>query len=82
MMENLGPEARIRDTVGGIARAVERLPKVVNDMEEGAALLSEGRIRLHPETVEALRQGNGTGGLVLWLALAALAGALAAFAFA
>ena len=82
MMETLGPEARIRDTVDGLAQAAVRLPKVVNDMEEGAALLSEGRIRLHPETVEALRRGNGTGGLVLWLTLAALAGALAAIAFA
>jgi ubiquinone biosynthesis protein len=82
MMENLGPEARIRDTVGGIARAVERLPKVVNDMEESAALLSEGRIRLHPDTVEALKQGNGSGRPVLWLALAVLAGTVAVIALA
>ena len=84
MTENLGPEALIRDTVDGIARAIDRLPKVVNNMEEGAALLSEGRIRLHPETVEALRQSGGTGpGIpVLWLVLAVLAGAVAVIALA
>ncbi len=84
MTENLGPEARIRDTVNGIARAVDRLPKVVNDMEESAALLSEGRIRLHPETLKALRQGDetGLGRPVLWLALAVLAGTVAVIALA
>ncbi|MBC8340012.1 MAG: 2-polyprenylphenol 6-hydroxylase, partial [Alphaproteobacteria bacterium] len=82
MMETLGPEARIRDAVDGIARAVDRLPKVVSDMEEGAALLSQGRIRLHPESVEALRgQGGGErAGTAFWLALAVLAGAVLAIA--
>lgn len=82
MMDNLGPEARIRDAVGGIARAAVRLPKVVDDMERSAAVLSQGHIRLHPETLKALRGNSGTGGLVLWLALAALAGALAVIVLA
>jgi len=81
MMENLGPEARIRDAVEGIAQAAVRLPKVVGDMEDSAAMLSQGRIRLHPETVAALKRGNAAGGSVFWLALAALAGAVAVIAF-
>lgn len=75
MIENLGPEARIRDTMTGLAEAVDRLPKVFNDIEEGATMLSEGRVKLHPETIAAMKQGNGAGrGLpVLWLTVALMA---------
>jgi len=84
MMENLGPEARLRDAVGGIADAVDRLPRMLNGLEESTAMLSQGRIKLHPETVEALRRdnGNGRGVPVLWLAATALIAAIAVIAFA
>ena len=64
MTENLGPEALIRDTVDGIARAIDRLPKVVNDMEEGARPavgrpypVAPGN-RRGPETERRNRSGN------------------------
>ncbi|MFQ5765177.1 MAG: AarF/UbiB family protein, partial [Rhodospirillales bacterium] len=73
--ENLGPEARLRDTVDGLADAVDRLPRMLDDIEASAAMLSGGRLRLHPETVAALRRENGAGrGIhVVWLVIAALA---------
>ena len=74
MKENLGPEARIRDTVSSIAEAVDRLPRMLDDIEESAAMLSSGRLRLHPETVNALKQKSGPnrGLSTVWLAVAVL----------
>ena len=83
MIENLGPEAQIRDTIGNIANVVDRIPRVFNDIEKGATILSEGRVKLHPETVAALKQGNGTRGgrPVLWLTVATVAVLAAIFKF-
>ena len=84
MRENLGPEARFLDAVGSIADAVDRLPRILNDIEESTALLSEGRIKLHPETVAALKRDNGydRGHTAMWLAAAALVTVLAFVTFA
>ncbi|MEE9316719.1 MAG: 2-polyprenylphenol 6-hydroxylase [Rhodospirillales bacterium] len=78
MAESLGPEALIRETVGSIADAVDRLPRMLNDIKESAAMLSGGRLRLHPETVAALRRESGSSwGLgTLWLAVVALVAVL------
>jgi len=72
MIANLGPEARIRDGIGNITDAVERIPKILNNIQESAAMLSQGQIKLHPETVAALKQGGGNGRSVLWLTVAAM----------
>ena len=79
MLKNFNPEVYVRETVDGLARAAVRLPKVINDMEVGAALLSKGHIRLHPETIEALKQSKGSRikKVVLCLTLASLLGTLA-----
>jgi len=84
MRGNLGPEARLLDAVGTIADAVDRLPRMLNDIEESTAMLSQGRIRLHPETIDALKRNNGTGAgvPVVWLAAAALIAAAAVMTFA
>ena len=84
MRENLGPEARFLDAVGSIADAVDHLPRILNDIEESTAMLSEGRIRLHPETVAALKRDNGhdRGHTAMWLAAAALVTVLAFVTFA
>ena len=55
MMQTLGPEARVIDTVTDFADALRRVPALLENLEKGAAELAEGRIRLHPDTVRALR---------------------------
>ena len=58
MARNLGPEAQLREAVSGLATAVGRLPRLLDGAEKGVAALLDGRIRLHPETIDALRQGG------------------------
>jgi ubiquinone biosynthesis protein len=55
MMEQLGPEARLRETVDTLAGAFERLPAILDRVEQSSALIAGGRVKLHPETVAALK---------------------------
>ena len=75
MRENLGPEAKIMDTMQGLALAAERLPHVMEDLEIGARRLAEGRLTLDPETVRLLRDGEDTPKtpVILWIVVAILA---------
>jgi ubiquinone biosynthesis protein len=57
-LKTLSPETRILEVVNGIAKAAVRLPKVINDIEEGAALLSKGLIQLHPETIKEIKKSD------------------------
>jgi ubiquinone biosynthesis protein len=78
MREHLGPEARLRDAAADVVAAVQRLPQVLAGIEKNVAMLAEGGVRLHPDTVALLRGGNRHRGvrplwLVFLLALAVLA---------
>ena len=55
MGEALGAEVVLRETVGGMAAAIGRLPRLMDRMETGANMLVEGKVRLHPETIYSLR---------------------------
>lgn len=61
VMQNLGPEARLRDAAQGLVDAAERLPRLLDGIEAGSSLLAEGRVRLDPETVRELRGGERRG---------------------
>ncbi|MDA0997916.1 MAG: 2-polyprenylphenol 6-hydroxylase [Proteobacteria bacterium] len=61
MVENLGAEAKIKDAVETLRAAVERLPGVLGGIEQSSRLLAEGRIKLHPDTISALRNGGQPG---------------------
>jgi ubiquinone biosynthesis protein len=79
MAERLGPEARLKETVDSLAGALERLPKILDRVEESSALIAEGRVKLHPETVSALAgDWSMRGGAVPIWAWALLALALVA----
>lgn len=54
MVDNLGPQARIRDTVVNLTDAIERLPRILDGLEQGAQMMSDGHIKLHPNTIRAL----------------------------
>lgn len=75
MLENRGPEARIRDFAGELGRIGERLPTMLADLEKVVAMAADGGLKLHPETLAAFsRSHRGRNHIwALWVAVAALA---------
>ena len=79
MVENRGPEARVRRAGRDLAAALERLPGLLDNLDTVAGDLAAGGLRLHPESAQALRGGSGRmAQWALWLAIAALTLGLAA----
>jgi ubiquinone biosynthesis protein len=60
MYDNLGPEAKVRDAIQNLQQALERLPEMVESVEQGSRMLAQGNFKLHPDTIRALR-GEDTG---------------------
>ncbi len=58
MRANRGPEARLRDAAETALLQVERLPALLDRLDHASRMIDEGGIRLHPDTVEALRAGE------------------------
>lgn len=54
MIANLGPQARVRATLQDATGILERLPRLIAAAEQAAALIADGGLRLHPETLKAL----------------------------
>ena len=80
MIENRGPEARLKQAAKEISTGLERLPTLLRHAEHALTGLAEGGLKLHPDTVRSLRgEGVGTpkGTLVAWLIAGALAAILA-----
>ncbi|HEY5048683.1 MAG TPA: 2-polyprenylphenol 6-hydroxylase [Rhizomicrobium sp.] len=53
MIENLGPEARLRDAAEGVSalgRLARDLPQTLRNAEIVSTMLAEGGLRLHPDT--------------------------------
>jgi len=73
MIANFGPEARLRETVTDIAGTIERLPRMLDGIEQSSARIASGHIRLHPDTIRALQEGGIRRGLpVAWVVVTAL----------
>jgi ubiquinone biosynthesis protein len=66
MRAHLGPQARLRETVSNAVTVMERLPRLMTDLDRTVTLLAEGGLRLHPETVARIT-GEGRSGLPGWL---------------
>ena len=81
MVDNLGPEARIRESMTDSLALVQRLPKLVADAETAVAAIARGGVRLHPETVAALADARARRGAspLMWAAIAGLILAFVAF---
>jgi ubiquinone biosynthesis protein len=77
MLENLGPAARARETMGGFLETVEGLPRLVRNVETVAETLRRGGLRLHPDSVRAIEQARGRRGIfpswLPWVLVVALA---------
>ena len=84
MRENRGPEARLRDAVEDAAFVFARLPRLVAETERMLGRLGEGGMRLHPETVTAMRRGDGRDARrhLLWAVLLLAVGAAVGAAIA
>jgi ubiquinone biosynthesis protein len=75
MMDNLGPEAKVRDVIQSLTDAIERLPTMISDVEKTSRMISDGKIQLHPDTIRALRGEDQNGrnqSQVLWFGAFAL----------
>ena len=69
VIENRGPQARLRDSAEEAAHSLSRLPETLRDVRKAAHNLAEGAVRLHPESIAALRQeqvGNRWQTRLLW----------------
>ena len=55
MWRNRGPQARLRDAVETVAGQIERLPAVLDRLDQAGRMIEEGGVRLHPDTVDSLR---------------------------
>ncbi len=71
MLENRGPEARVREVVDETVSGIERLPSVMVKTEAVIDMLSDGGLRLHPESLRALRDRGSRRGPG-WMFLLAL----------
>jgi len=58
MVREMGPETRIRDAVGDVVRGLERLPRLLADMEDSFETMRRSGLKLHPETVSAMTQAR------------------------
>ena len=78
MRSNLGPQARIKDTVVNAVTTLERLPRMLAQTEQAYSAMMNGGLKLHPDTVKAMRGEGRRKGLPGWLpwVLAAVLGGL------
>lgn len=64
MLDNLGPEARLRDAAEGVSalgRLARDLPQTLRNAEVVSAMLAEGGLKLHPETARQIAQAQVAG---------------------
>ncbi len=79
MIERMGPEARLRDAADGLTamgRVAQNLPQLLRNAEVISAMLADGGVRLHPESVAliATAQVSQTRHvrIAIWIAAGAL----------
>ena len=76
MLTNRGPEARAVDAVAEAASLLERLPRLVRNLEQASALFTANGIKLDPDSIrELIETGEDAThplALPLWIAIIAL----------
>jgi hypothetical protein len=57
-----------------MASALRRLPHLLDGVQESASMIASGRVKLHPDTIGALRAGANPGRppVTPWLWIVAL----------
>jgi ubiquinone biosynthesis protein len=84
MIDNLGPEARLRDAAEGMSalgRLARDLPQTLRNAEIVSAMLAEGGLKLHPETARQIAQAQVAGTrhvrIAMWIVAVGAVGLLA-----
>jgi ubiquinone biosynthesis protein len=84
MLEQVGPEARLKevgDGVNALGRLARDLPQLLRNAELVSAMLADGGMRLHPDTVRQIAEAQAVRTrhvrVAIWIAAVAL-GVLAA----
>jgi ubiquinone biosynthesis protein len=79
MIERIGPEARLREAAGGMSalgRVAQNLPQLLKNAEIFSAMLADGGVRLHPDSIQmiAAAQVSRTRHVrvAIWIAAGAL----------
>jgi ubiquinone biosynthesis protein len=68
MTDNLGPQAKFKESLGAVVASLESLPRLVQQAEKTVEALRQGGLRLHPESMDAMRSnGRSAGGIPTWL---------------
>jgi ubiquinone biosynthesis protein len=58
---HLGPAAQLQEAVTGVVQGLERLPRLVADLESSVGSFAHGGLRLHPDSVAALVEAQRAG---------------------
>lgn len=79
MIENMGPEARMREAAEDMLDRLERLPQLIADMEESIGAVTRDGIRVDPASLESFTGAQGRrGGWRVWALAAAVAAVVVA----
>ncbi len=77
MIDNMGPEARMREAAEDMLDRLERLPQLIADMEDSIGAVTRDGLRVDPASLESLTRGQARrGAWRIWI-LAAAAAAVA-----
>lgn len=84
MLDQIGPQAQLRDAREGmtaLVRLARDLPDLLRNAESISAMLAEGGMRLHPDSILAMSEVQAVRSLqvrvALWVAAAGILGLLA-----
>ena len=67
MVDNLGPQARVRETVGSLMASLESLPRLVAQAEKTVEALRSGGVKLHRESLTSMRGTPRNGIFPAWV---------------
>ncbi|HXC54955.1 MAG TPA: 2-polyprenylphenol 6-hydroxylase [Rhizomicrobium sp.] len=85
MIERMGPEGRLRDaadSVSALGRVAQNLPQLLKNAEIISAMLADGGVRLHPESVALIAAAQVSRTRHVRIAIWIAAGALGLLALA
>ena len=78
--ENRGPEARLKDAAQDLGESLQRLPRLLSDVERASGQIAREGLRLAPDSARSLGAGSRDRGsrIALWVAAVALIAAVIA----